>query len=100
MARNTSGLKRGGPGRPKGVPNKVTAEVKAACAGLVDDAVYRANLQRRLRKGNVAPAVECLLWYYAKGKPVERREQGGPGDFSMLTDDELKAELRTLLGKL
>jgi hypothetical protein len=35
VAHNISGLKRGGsPGRPKGVPNKVTVEAKAAWAAL------------------------------------------------------------------
>ena len=30
MAKNISGLKRGGPGRPKGLPNKTTVTVKMA----------------------------------------------------------------------
>ena len=60
--RNTSGLKRGGsPGRPKGVPNKVTIEVRAACAELVDDPVYRDRLQARLLAGRLPPSLECLI---------------------------------------
>ena len=71
MTRNTQGLKRGGPGRPKGVPNKATAEAKQACAAIVDDPTYRRNLAARARAGRLAPAVECMLWHYAYGKPKE-----------------------------
>jgi hypothetical protein len=69
-------LTRAGQGRPPGVPNKVTTEAKAACNALVDDPVYRQNLQLRLRKGTLPPAMETMLWYYAKGKPKERVEFG------------------------
>jgi hypothetical protein len=73
---NTSGLKRGGSrGRPKGVPNKATVEAKAACAALVDDPEYREALAKRLRAGKLSPAMECMLWHYAKGKPREYVEQ-------------------------
>ena len=37
---------------------------------------------------------ECMLWYYAKGKPVERQKVGTPGDFSTLTNEELLAEMK------
>jgi len=54
------------------VPNKVTAEAKAACNELVDDVAYRAALRKRLIGGKLAPALECMLWWYAKGKPTDR----------------------------
>jgi hypothetical protein len=37
----------------------------------VDDPVYRQRLATRLRSGKLSPAVECMLWHYAKGKPKE-----------------------------
>ena len=40
-----------------------------------------------------AGPMETLLWAYAKGKPVERLEQGGPGAFAELSDGELKGRL-------
>jgi hypothetical protein len=64
------GLKTGG--RHKGTPNKATAEARTACSRLVDDPAYRTKLAARLRTGTIAPAVECMLWHYSKGKPVER----------------------------
>lgn len=79
MARNTSGLKRtAGPGRPKGRLNNATVEVKEACSRLVDDPTYRKRLQARLVAGKLPPAVECMLWHYAKGKPKEQIEVNVP----------------------
>ena len=71
MARNISGLRRGGPGRPPGIPNKASAEAKAVCTRLVDDPEYQRKLRIRLHRGKLAPAVECMLWYYAKHKPTD-----------------------------
>jgi len=73
--RSLENLKKGH-GRPPGVPNKVTAEAKAACNELVDDPLYRAALRKRLIAGTLAPAMETMLWYYGKGKPKERVEFG------------------------
>ena len=58
-------------GRRLGSLNKATIEVKAVCAELVDDPEYRRRLGERLRAGKLSPAVECMLWYYAKGKPKD-----------------------------
>jgi len=58
-------------GRRPGSLNKATVEAKAACAALVDDPSYRQRLATRLRSGKLSPAVECMLWHYAKGKPRE-----------------------------
>ena len=58
-------------GRLPGSLNKATVEVKQACAELVDDPGYRRRLGERLRAGELSPAVECMLWHYAKGKPKD-----------------------------
>jgi len=55
--------------RRLGSLNKATVKVKAACAELVDDPDYRRSLMRRLHAGKLSPALECMIWYYAKGKP-------------------------------
>jgi hypothetical protein len=66
-----------GPGRRKGTPNKATVEVKEACRLLVDDPMYVTGLRKRLLAGKLPPAVECMLWHYAKGKPKEQAEING-----------------------
>src|SRR5207249_7750781 len=92
--RDTSGLRRGGPGRPKGVPNKVTIEAKEACGRLVDDPAYLTNLRRRLLRGRLPPQIEAMLWAYAKGKPVERVEVKNVTDVENLTYEQKIARLR------
>lgn len=75
-------LKRGGSkGRVKGVPNKVTAEVKLVATAIVDDPVYRRNLYAAMIDRTVAPQIEVMLWSYAKGKPKET--VGADGSFSI-----------------
>jgi len=37
----------------------------------IDDPVYRERLKARLLAGRLPPALECLLWHYAKGKPKD-----------------------------
>ena len=64
-------------GRPRGVPNKATVEAKAACAAIVDDPVYRKKLMAAARARKLPPAVETMLWHYAKGKPKEQVEHSG-----------------------
>jgi hypothetical protein len=64
-------------GRAPGVPNKATVEVRIACAALVGDPTYRERLKARLVAGDLAPAVEAMLWHYAYGKPTERIEVAG-----------------------
>lgn len=65
-------------GRPKGVPNKVTREVREVARKLVEDPVYQKRLRIRMLKGKLAPGVEALLWHYAYGKPKETHEVTGP----------------------
>jgi hypothetical protein len=77
--------------------NNVTTEVRAAAAALVDDPQYRQKLLHDMRKRRVSPPVEVMLWAYACGKPVERLEIGRAGDFSKMSDDELRVELEKAL---
>ena len=39
--------------------------------------------------GTVGP-LEVVVWAYAHGRPVDRVEQGTPGQFAALTTEELK----------
>ena len=68
--------KPAGPGRPKGLLNKATQEVKAIATRIVQDPRYLERLQNRIDRGE-AGSVEVLLWHYAYGKPKERVELTG-----------------------
>jgi hypothetical protein len=59
-------------GRRLGSLNKTTIEAKAACAELVDDPAFRRSLARRLHSRKLSPALECMLWYYAKASVVTK----------------------------
>lgn len=98
MPRNIAGLKRGGPGRPKGVPNKASSEAKAIATELVDDPIYRAKLKSDLQRRKVHPAIESMLWHYSKGKPTDHidlktREQRPLVIDSVATREEMLAAL-------
>jgi hypothetical protein len=69
--RDLSGLRRGGPGRPKGVPNRATLEVREFSASIVDDPAYQQRVRERALAGELPPAIESLLWHYRWGKPKE-----------------------------
>ncbi len=72
MPRNTSGLKRGGPGRPKGVPNKANAEIKAVAAEHGPSAIARLAhlmLHAESEQAQVSAARELLDRAY--GKPAQ-----------------------------
>jgi hypothetical protein len=60
-------------GRPPG-PSKTTLEAKAFCSMIVDSEEYQASVHERAMRGELAPAMETMLWHYAKGKPTERIE--------------------------
>lgn len=86
-------------GRPRGTPNKVTIDAKQLSSELVDSPAYREALAARLLAGTAGP-MESLLWHYAKGKPVDRTEAGGPGAFADLSTDDLRKRLAEALLKL
>lgn len=58
--------------RSKGTPNRATQEARHFCLSIVDDVAYQENLRSRALDGMLAPAVECMIWYFAKGKPTDR----------------------------
>lgn len=65
------------PGKPEESPapapsTKITA--KAFCTDILSTVQYRESLLRRIILDSLPPAIEAMLWHYAKGKPVERVE--------------------------
>jgi hypothetical protein len=79
MARDISGLRRGGPGRPRGVPNKATSAVRDLCQRLVTDPDYQAKLELAWRARELPPQLEAMIWHYAYGRPsasIETTDRG------------------------
>jgi len=67
---NTKGLKRGGsPGRPRGVKNKATREIKVFCQALFERPKFQKNLKKAWDNLTLEPGYRQLLTYYAFGKP-------------------------------
>ena len=73
----------------------VSRATKLDCLAMIEDPAYRRKLLQDLRKRKLRPAVECMLWYYAKGKPKEMVEHSGTlslqQELSALTPEQLRA---------
>lgn len=79
-------------GRPPGARNKVTSEAREFATRIVESPEYRDMLMLRAVAGELQPAVECMLWYYAYGKPAERVDvtfQERVAEYEGLSDEEL-----------
>ena len=70
--------------------------MRAAAAALVDDPQYRQKLLRDMRKRRVLPAVETMLCTTRKTSRSSATI-ATPGDFSKLSDEELRVELEKAL---
>jgi len=57
-------------------PKRQTANFAAQSHAkkILESPDYVRNLETRAKAGNLAPAVEAMLWHYAFGKPVETIE--------------------------
>lgn len=100
MAKNSTSFKPGhNGGRPKGALNKATLEAREICAGMVDDPAYLSRLRERLLKGKLPPAVECMIWHYAKFKPTDRVQVEDVTPIPLVIDSvSTRAELLAALG--
>src|ERR1044071_390853 len=69
---------------------KLTA--KELCREILNSTQYRQSLLQRIIFQELPPAVECRLWDYAYGKPVERVEVKDTSDsLEHLTVEQLEA---------
>lgn len=89
--------------RPK-KKNFISREARIAAAEMIEDPIYRRKLLADLRARKLRPAVECMLWYYAKGKPKEMIEHSGAltlaQELSTLTEEELRDRALALAATL
>ena len=93
--RDNGQFKRGAGGRPPGIPNKATKEIKAIARKLLEDPDYQAALKYRLRTGE-AGAVEVALYHYAYGKPKDTVLIEDQWPYRDLTDAQLEAKIAEL----
>lgn len=84
-----------GAGRPKGMGNKITQEIREIARGLLSSEKYLNVLIRRLESGDLSPQMETLLWQYGYGKPKDTVEITIT-DQTKLTDAELEDRIAAL----
>lgn len=94
MPRGDNFRGRPGPGRPRGVPNRISTDVRECARWLVEDDAYRSNLLERIRAGT-AGQMEALLWQYAYGKPRDV----APEDESESRFERMRAAVRKRLAE-
>ena len=71
--------KSGNPaGRKKGIPDKVSAEVRQLARGLFDGSYWKRT-KDQLAKGELAPQIHAKLLAYAYGEPVSEHNGKGSG---------------------
>jgi hypothetical protein len=61
-------------GRPKGTPNKATAEIRDLARSLLSRPGYLRHMERQLDEGKLPPPILVMLHHYAYGKPKETVE--------------------------
>src|SRR5262249_54909680 len=52
-------------------PPRKKFELRKNALAMVEDTRYQRRLLRDLRTRSLKPSIECMLWAYAIGKPVE-----------------------------
>lgn len=90
-----------GPGRPKGVPNKATQDIKAAAAVFGPGAIKAlsdiATSAKFPAASRVAAAVALLDRGF--GKPTQAVQMSGSLDMKSIPDAELEARIAMLVAK-
>lgn len=65
-------------GRPKGVPNKATREIKEAARAFLENPEGLARLKEQYEAGTLNPSILIRYMDYAYGKPKETIEHQVP----------------------
>jgi hypothetical protein len=83
--------------RSNPVSAAVTRQKMTRTCRYLDNPLYRERPEKALMARRLHPFIEQMLSYYAKGKPVDRVEHGGPEVFRCQGEAELRACLVSLL---
>ena len=78
-------FQKGNPGRPPGIPNKLTRDVKQFLDDLVTDVDVQEAVRDRLKKGDTVGFFRALE--NAIGKPTERHELKGDVNLTFKSQD-------------
>ena len=62
------------PDQPRADAPSLKMTAKEFARGVLHTSTYRESILQRVLLGTLPPAVECLLYHYAYGKPVEKLE--------------------------
>jgi len=73
----------GGPGRAKGTPNLITAEVREFWASVLQSQAYKDRAKQRVIDGT-APGLEQLAYHYAAGNPSKETVEVGDESLAKL----------------
>ena len=83
-----------GPGRPKGLPNKATQEIKEFAREFLTSNEYRSSLKKRILEGR-ALQLEIMLAHYGFGVPkktIQLESGDSPIVFTLKIDDARNPE--------
>lgn len=86
-----------------GATNFTRHEAQKFARKLVESQDYKDSLERRIKSDSLPAAVECMLWHYAYGKPIEQVALTvipGTEDLSSLSVDELLKRAKDIGDKL
>ena len=71
--------------------------VKEFCQGVLSSEEYRRSIVRRVAADSLPSAVECKMYEYAYGKPVDRVEIKNTDRLEDLSTEELRNRLLGLM---
>lgn len=74
-------------GRPKGLLNKATTEVREWARAIFNDPIVQASTLQKAQDGTLAPAIYNELLHYAYGKPKDTVELTGHVGITRIIDE-------------
>lgn len=84
---------------PDTAPTKQSA--KTLAKGILESSEYRRSIERRITSDTLPPAVECKLYDYAYGKPVDKVEiKDVTNRLEAMSDEQLATHLEMLRAKV